>query len=135
MERETLPVLLEIVAHAILSDNELHPKQVELYKKLVKVLGVEKELPEGPSQLPPLESLIKKLDTKIKQIEALSLCMDAITANGKLDENEEAFLRKFCLLLGLKESAIDKYVEVAKSLAKARKDFYLFLEEEYFDKP
>ncbi|MCS7084387.1 MAG: hypothetical protein NZL90_05340, partial [Aquificaceae bacterium] len=105
------------VAHAILSDKDVHPKEIELFKSIVKVMGVEKELPEDYYQLQPLESLVGKLDTKVKQLEALSLCIKREGGRGRI-----IFSKKVLFTVRSQRKCFK--VEIAKSLAKVRKDFW-----------
>ncbi|MCS6958249.1 MAG: TerB family tellurite resistance protein [Aquificaceae bacterium] len=127
MSREELAKLISVMAHAMLADGKIHDKEMQMLRNTAVALGL--ETLDDFSNLPALDSLIKKEDDVLFKTEVLDVCMETLSVDGELNEEEKAFFIRVCQLLGIEEDKAQACVQVIQEIAQKRQEFNMILSE------
>jgi len=119
-EQDKNKAVLQIAAHAVLAKNVIQKEELELFEKVKAMLKVDINIPENKNDLPPLDELVKKIDTVETKIQTIDFIIHFISADGNFEKDEKEFLVTLCKLMQINEENQNKLINITHLLSDAQ---------------
>ena len=121
MNKEKITAMLELGLHAFLASGVMQEENKAFFSNMCKSAGVELEIPDSEDKLPPMEDLLKVLDTKVDRVEALNLVIHLFIADGNFTDEERRFLENLYKKLELPENEFENIVKAIEKGVEAER--------------